>query len=254
MTDRPLRTVLVDDERLARVGMRRLLAEHPGVAVVGEADGADAARDLLAGLREAGTPADLVLLDVQMPGESGFDLLASLDPVPPAVVFVTAYDEHALRAFEVAALDYLVKPVAPARLAAALARVEAGRPAAPAPDTDGDLDDAPLGPNDRVFVKDGDRLHFVRLGDVRAFESEGNYVRLHLTDARPLALRSLAALDDRLDGRAFFRASRTHIVNLAAVVRLDDWPGGQIRLTLEGGLTVEMSRRQARAFRNRTSL
>ena len=251
MTDRPLRTVLVDDERLARVGVRRLLAAHPGVAVVGEADGAEAARDLLAGLREAGTPADLLFLDVQMPGESGFDLLASLDPVPPAVVFVTAYDEHALRAFEVAALDYLVKPVAPARLAAALARVEAGRqPAAPAPGDGG----AVLGPDDRVFVKDDDRLHFVRLGDVRAFESEGNYVRLHLPDARPLALRSLAALDERLDGRAFFRANRTHVVNLGAVVRLDDWPGGQIRVELEGGLVVEMSRRQARAFRARTSL
>ena len=249
MTDRPLRTVLVDDERLARVGMRRLLADHPGVAVVGEADGADAARDLLAGLREAGTPADLLLLDVQMPGESGFELLASLDPVPPAVVFVTAYDEHALRAFEVAALDYLVKPVAPARLAAALARVEGARPTAPPR-----ADDAPLGPDDRVFVKDDDRLHFVRLGDVQAFESEGNYVRLHLPDARPLALRSLAALDERLDGRSFFRANRTHIVNLGAVVRLDDWPGGQIRVTLEGGIVVEMSRRQARAFRARTSL
>ena len=105
-----------------------------------------------------------------------------------------------------------------------------------------------------MFVKDGEALHFVRLGDVRAFESEGNYVRLHLPDARPLALRSLAALDERLDGRSFFRANRTHIVNLGAVVRLDDWPGGQIRVTLEGGLTVEMSRRQARAFRARTSL
>ena len=250
MTDRPLRTVLVDDERLARVGMRRLMAEHPAVAVVGEADGADAARDMLAGLREAGTPADLLLLDVQMPGESGFELLASLDPVPPAVVFVTAYDKHALRAFEVAALDYLVKPVAPARLAAALARVEAARQ--PAAQTD--PDDAPLGPDDRVFVKDGEALHFVRLGDVRAFESEGNYVRLHLEGAAPLALRSLAALDERLDPRAFFRANRTHIVNLGAVVRLDDWPGGQIRVTLEGGLTVKMSRRQARAFRARTSL
>ena len=252
MTDRPLRAVLVDDERLARVGMRRLLAEHPGVAVVGEADGAAAARGLLAGLREAGTPADLLFLDVQMPGESGFDLLASLDSVPPAVVFVTAYDEHALRAFEVAALDYLVKPVAPPRLAAALARVGTSRPTASG--TGDDTSDAPLGPDDRVFVKDGDRLHFVRLGDVRAFESEGNYVRLHLPNTQPLALRSLAALDDRLDGRSFFRANRTHIVNLAAVVRLDDWPGGQIRVALEGGLTVEMSRRQARAFRDRTSL
>ena len=251
MTAHPLRTVLVDDERLARIGMRRLLAHHPGVTIVGEADGAAAARDLLAGLREAGTPADLLLLDVQMPGESGFDLIASLDPIPPAVVFVTAYDEYALRAFDCAALDYLVKPVAPSRLEAALVRVEASRRTEVPRTGPGD---ALLGPDDRVFVKDGDRLHFVRLGDVRAFESVGNYVRLHLPDAQPLALRSLTALDERLDGRTFFRANRTHIVNLGAVVRLDDWPGGQIRVELEGGLTVEMSRRQARVFRARTSL
>ncbi|HIG74387.1 MAG TPA: response regulator transcription factor [Bacteroidetes bacterium] len=248
-----LRAVLVDDERLARVELRRLLAEHPEVEVVGEAADAPAARDLLAALGEAGTPPDVLFLDIQMPGETGFDLLASLEAVPPAVVFVTAYDEHALRAFEVSALDYLVKPVAPARLAAAVARLE------PADEPPAETDRQPpeagyLTADDRVFVKDGDRLHFVRLGNVRLFESEGNYVRLYVGRETPLVLRSLNQLEERLDPAVFFRASRRHLLNLEHVTGLEDWFGGALRATLDGGETVELSRRAAQRFRERTSL
>ncbi|MEM0962836.1 MAG: LytTR family DNA-binding domain-containing protein [Bacteroidota bacterium] len=253
-----LRAVLVDDERLARVELRRLLAVHPEVQVIGEAADAPAARDLLAALAEAGTPPDVLFLDVQMPGETGFDLLASLDAVPPAVVFVTAYDEHALRAFEVSALDYLVKPVAPARLAAAVTKLEPHETSPSESPADADRQRAEtrprLGPDDRVFVKDGDRLHFVRLGDVRLFESEGNYVRLYVRDEKPLVLRSLNALESRLDPAVFFRASRQHLVNLAHVTGLEDWFGGTLRAVLDGGETVELSRRQAQRFRERTSL
>ncbi|HIL57247.1 MAG TPA: response regulator transcription factor, partial [Rhodothermales bacterium] len=243
-----LRAVLVDDERLARVELRRLLAEHPEVEVVGEAADAPAARDLLAALGEAGTPPDVLFLDIQMPGETGFDLLASLEAVPPAVVFVTAYDEHALRAFEVSALDYLVKPVAPARLAAAVARLE------PADEPPAETDRQPpeagyLTADDRVFVKDGDRLHFVRLGNVRLFESEGNYVRLYVGRETPLVLRSLNQLEERLDPAVFFRASRRHLLNLEHVTGLEDWFGGALRATLDGGETVELSRRAAQRFR-----
>ncbi|MEL6615794.1 MAG: LytTR family DNA-binding domain-containing protein [Bacteroidota bacterium] len=247
------RAVLVDDERLARVELRRLLAAHPEVEVVGEASGAPEARALLADLAEAGTPPDVLFLDVQMPGETGFDLLASLESVPPAVVFVTAYDEHALRAFEVSAADYLVKPVAPERLAAALARLapEDEDEESVAPEASGERR---LGADDRVFVKDGDRLHFVRLGDVRLFESEGNYVRLYVGRERPLVLRSLNQLEARLDPAVFFRASRKHLVNLERVADLEDWFGGAIRAVLDGGETVEFSRRQAQRFRERTSL
>ena len=249
---RPLRAVLVDDERLARVELRRLLDEHPEVEVVGEAGSAPKARELLAALGAAGTPPDVLFLDVQMPSESGFDLLASLDAVAPAVVFVTAFDEHALKAFEVSALDYLVKPVAPARLAAAVARLA---PAPPQGSTPGPESDAlPLGADDRVFVKDGERLHFVRLGDVRLFESEGNYVRLYAGAETPLVLRSLNALEARLDPAVFFRANRKHLLNLAHVVGLEDWFGGALRATLDGGETVELSRRQAQRFRERQSL
>lgn len=242
---RPLRAVLVDDERLARVELRRLLAAHDGVEVVGEAASAAAARELLARLRDDDTPADLLFLDVQMPGESGFELLERLEVVPPSVVFVTAYDAHALRAFEVSAVDYLVKPVAPARLAAALAKLPPPPTAPPA---------IRLGPDDRVFVKDGERVHFVRLGDVRLFESEGNYVRLYVGPHRPLVLRTLNGLEERLDPAVFFRANRTHLVNLVRVVQLVDEGGGQLRAELDAGETVRLSRRQSRLFRERMSL
>ncbi|MEM1055597.1 MAG: LytTR family DNA-binding domain-containing protein [Bacteroidota bacterium] len=248
-----LRAVLVDDERLARVELRRLLAAHPEVEVIGEAADAPAARDLLASLDEAGTPPDVLFLDVQMPGETGFDLLASLDAVPPAVVFVTAYDDHALRAFEVSALDYLVKPVAPARLASAIARLD-GPVDRPEPPPEADPPERRLGPDDRVFVKDGERLHFVRLGDVRLFESEGNYVRLYVGGEKPLVLRSLTQLEARLDPAVFFRASRQHLLNLEHVAQLEDWFGGTLRAVLDGGETVELSRRQTQRFRERTSL
>ena len=251
MSRATLTAVLVDDERLARVELRRLLAAHPEIEIVGEAADAPTARDLLAGLAEAGAPPDVLFLDVQMPGETGFDLLASLDAVPPAVVFVTAYDEHALRAFEVSAQDYLVKPVAPARLAGAVARL--GPPTRPTPGRQPESARR-LGPDDRVFVKDGDTLHFVRLGDVRLFESEGNYVRLYVGEETPLVLRSLSALEDRLDPAVFFRASRQHLLNLEHVARLEDWFGGTLRAVLAGGETVELSRRQTQRFRERTSL
>lgn len=251
------RAVIVDDERLARAELRRLLAAHP-LEIVGEAADAPSARALLRDLEAAGTPPDVLFLDVQMPGETGFDLLAGLEAVPPAVVFVTAYDDHALRAFEVSALDYLVKPVAPDRLARALDRL--APPALEHDPQDGDLEDdtesrsGRLRPGDRVFVKDGDRVHFVRLGDVRLFESEGNYVRLYHGAETSLVLRSLTALEGRLDPAVFFRASRKHVVNLEHVAGIDEWFGGGLRALLSGGEAVEMSRRQAQKFRDQTSL
>ena len=250
MLDRPLRAVLVDDEELARVELRTLLAPHP-VEVVGEASDADDAEALLDRLAEAGTPPDVVFLDVQMPERSGFDLLDGLDATPD-VVFVTAYDEHALRAFRVSALDYLLKPVDPAQLAAAVARV-----AARAADRPGAS--RRLGPGDRVFVKDGDRMHLVRLGDVRRFESAGNHVRLHAIgpDGRPvtpLVSRSLRALDERLDPDHFARANRTETVGLAWVVGLDEAPSGALAVRLDDGAVVEFSRRRGAALRDRLSL
>ena len=241
---RQLRVLLVDDERLARAEMRRLLVAHPHVEVVGEAASAGEARAALAALRP-----NLVFLDVQMPGESGFDLLASLDASPPAVVFTTAFDRYALDAFRVNALDYLLKPVDPERLAEALGRID------PAPTPAGSvLGPDTLGAEDRVFVRDGDRLCYVRIGDVRFVESEGNYARLVTATERPLVYRSLNHLEARLDPDLFFRASRRHLVNLRSVVRVEDGLAGRLRAVLDGDEMVELSRRQAQRFRDRMSL
>jgi len=246
----PLRTLVVDDERLARRELQRLLAPNASVEVVGEAANADEAE---AAVREHDP--DLLLLDVQMPGDSGFDLLERLDAVPH-VVFVTAYDEYAIRAFEVNALDYLVKPVEPERLESAIETVQE-RAAESSPHAVVSGEDEPrriLTAEDQVFVKDGERCWFVELADVRLFEAAGNYTRLYFDDEEPLIHRSLSYLEDRLDPDRFFRASRQHILNLAWVDDVTRWSKGKLKATLEDGAEVELSRRRSRAFREQLSL
>jgi two-component system LytT family response regulator len=247
------RALLVDDERLARQELRRLLSVHPEIEVVGEAPDAEAAR---ARVKELGP--DLLFLDVQMPGEDGFQLLESLESAVPAVIFTTAYDEFAVKAFEFNALDYLMKPVDPARLAAALARL-AERPSAPGA-TEGTAAAAERGrssrlaPEDRVFVREGDRCWFVEVKSIRLLESEGNYTRVHFDGAQPLLFRSLNAMEARLDPRVFFRANRRQIINLEWIDKIEPWFSGGLLVGLKGGPNVELSRRQAQAFRERMSL
>ena len=236
MSTRRLSVLLVDDERLARAELRRLLAAHPLVDIVGEAASAADAIAQVAKLRP-----DLLLLDVQMPGASGFDLLAALDDAPD-VIFCTAFDQYALQAFEVSALDYLQKPVQAARLATALARVGARVQAAPSP--------APR----KVFIKDGDRCWFVALEEIRLLESEGNYTRVHFAAQRPLMLRSLNQLEERLDPAQFFRANRRQIVNLALVRHVAANAADGLDLRLMDGSTVEVSRRRAQQFKAVTGL
>jgi two-component system LytT family response regulator len=246
----PLRTLIVDDERLARRELRRLLAPHDEVEVV---DGAANADEAEAAVREHDP--DLLLLDVQMPGASGFDLLERLDAVPH-VVFVTAYDEYAIQAFEVNALDYLVKPVEPERLAEAIETVQdrAGEADRQAKVTADEAPTPTLTAEDQVFVKDGERCWFVQLADVRLFESAGNYTRLYFNGHEPLIHRSLSYLEDRLDPDRFFRASRQHILNLAWVDDVTPWSKGKLKVTLEDGTEVELSRRRSKEFREQLSL
>ncbi|MDN2712037.1 LytTR family DNA-binding domain-containing protein [Janthinobacterium sp. SUN118] len=231
----PLKVLLVDDERLARAELRRLLAAHAQVDIVGEAASAAEAIAQIAKLQP-----DLLLLDVQMPGGSGFDLLAALDAAPD-VIFCTAFDQYALQAFEVSALDYLQKPVQAARLAAALVKVDARVQAAqPAPR--------------KVFIKDGERCWFVALDDIRLLESEGNYARVHFAGQRPLMLRSLNQLEERLPPAQFFRANRRQIVNLAHVASVAPNAADGLDLHLPDASVVEVSRRRAQQFKAITSL
>lgn len=234
MTGVIITAVIIDDERLARVELRRLLTAHPEVQVVGEARGAEEAVPLIGNLSP-----DLIFLDIEMPGMSGFEILERLEEVPQ-VIFTTGYDQYAIKAFEVNALDYLMKPIAPARLAAALERV---RPAQPKT--------ARL---EQVFVRDGERCWIVRLADVFLMESEGNYTRLCFGRNRPLIRRSLNSLEEQLDPAMFFRANRKQIVNLKWVEESAIGIGGALMVTLRGGTEVEISRRAAARLREVMSL
>jgi two-component system LytT family response regulator len=247
-----LRALIIDDERLARSELRRLLSQHPEVEIVGEAQNATEARRAIDDLEP-----DLLFLDVQMPGETGFDLLASLESVP-LVVFTTAYDDYALRAFEVSALDYLVKPIDPKRLTSTVERLlvvwRAGSPDRLSEESGTDHAAASLSSHDRVFVTEGERSWLVDLGTIRLFESEGNYTRVFFGQEKPLINRSLNQLEARLDERVFFRANRSQIINLKAVRDIHPWFSGRLMAELEGGQEVTLSRRRARAFRKLMSV
>ncbi len=241
-----MKALLVDDERLARNELKRLLAAHADITVAGEAVDVTDALEKAAALKP-----DLLFLDVQMPGADGFSLLEQLEPPLPAVIFTTAYDDFAVKAFEFNALDYLMKPVDPNRLAAALEKLRARGSGAPF----GGSGAAPrLTLDDKVFVREGDRCWFVPVKNIRLLESEGNYTRIHFDDHKPQLFRSLTAMEDRLDAKHFFRANRKQVINLAWVEGIEPWFSGGLLVRLKGGMKVELSRRQAQDFRERMSL
>lgn len=242
-----MKALIVDDERLARNELGRMLKNFPEVEIVGEARDADEAYEQILRVKP-----DLLFLDIQMPGRNGFQLLERLESVP-LVIFTTAFDKYALKAFEVNALDYLQKPIVPERLAAAIAKVSAPRSAlsslhsAPAARNPADADR-------QIFVRDGERCWFVTIRNIALMESEGNYTRLHFDGNRPLLLRSLTDLQERLDSRIFFRANRKQIINLRFVESIAPWPNEGYLVQLKGGFQIEMSRRQAQRFQAISSL
>jgi two-component system LytT family response regulator len=241
-----MRTLIADDERLARNELRRLLENHPGIEIIDEAANGEEAVEKINRLRP-----ELVFLDIQMPGKTGFEVLENLEEgVNPDVIFTTAFDEFALKAFEFDAIDYLLKPIEPARLEQALKKLE---------EDQSSVDDKMqvnriFGENDQVFVKDGNKYWFIRLNTVRLFESIGNYVRIYFDQNKPLLLRSLNALEERLDQNVFFRANRKHIINLRMIESIEPYFSGGILVKLKGGEKVEISRRQAVRFKELLSL
>lgn len=238
-----MKALIVDDERLARNELKRLLQVFPEIIVAGEARHADEALEMIEELRP-----DLLFLDIQMPGQNGFELLESLDYLP-IVIFTTAFDEYALKAFEVNALDYLLKPIEPRRLGAAINKaLEKMRKNSPS------QEQYPLGEDSHVFVKEGDRCWFVKLNQIRLLESEGNYTRLYFDDHKPLIPRSLNYLVARLDPTVFFRAGRKHIINLKWVDAIEQDVDGALIVKLKGAPEVKMSRRQSQKFKDMTNL
>ncbi|MFT3682924.1 MAG: response regulator [Ferruginibacter sp.] len=241
------RAIIIDDERLARNELKKLLQDFPEVEVIDEAANASEGIEKI----EALNP-DLIFLDIQMPGKTGFDMLEELDRAP-YVIFTTAYDEYALKAFEVNALDYLMKPIEPKRLADAIQKVQQVEEKEVTHQQQ-QVNRGLLTEHDQVFVKDGERCWFVKLSDVRLFESVGNYAKVFFAGNKPLILKSLNALEERLDEKTFFRANRKHIVNLRMIEKIEPYFNGGLLLELQGGEKVEVSRRQAVKFKEMMSL
>jgi two-component system LytT family response regulator len=239
-----MKVIIIDDERLARQELKSMLSTFQGVEILAECGDVKSAIESVNTMKP-----DVIFLDIQMPGKTGFDLLEELTFVP-IVVFVTAHDEFAIKAFEVNALDYLLKPVQAVRLSDTINKLQ---------NYIIEQKNAPektnvLNETDQVFVKDGERCWFVKLADVKLFESEGNYVRLYFGTSKPLILRSLNYLDERLNNKVFFRASRKHIINLQWVENIESWFNGGLLVKLRGGEQVEISRRQAVKLKEMMSL
>lgn len=242
-----MKAIIIDDERLARKELRSLLNKFHEIEIVDECANAEEAVESI-----SNNHPDLIFLDIQMPGKNGFELLNELDRVPK-VIFVTAYDDYAIKAFDVNALDYLLKPVNPERLEDAINKIMQAKSGTVIQQIQ-EEQEKKLGENDQIFIKDGEKCWFVTLKDIRMFESEGNYVRVYFNEYKPLILKSLNSLEDRLDPKSFFRANRKFIINLKWVSGIENWFNGGLQAQLKGGEKIEISRRQAAKFRDAMSL
>ena len=243
-----IRAIIIDDERLARNELKKLLMDFPEIEVISEAANASEGVEQIENLNP-----ELVFLDIQMPGKTGFEMLGELDK-SPHVIFTTAYDEYALKAFEVNALDYLVKPVEPKRLADAIQKLHLQDEREPNLPPNININRSILSEQDQVFVKDGERCWFVKLSDIRLFESVGNYAKVYFGPNKPLILKSLNSLEERLDEKTFFRANRKHIVNLRLIEKVEPYFNGGLLLEMKGGEKIEVSRRQTVKFKEMMSL
>ena len=242
-----MRAIIIDDERLARAELRKLLQEFPEVEVVDEAANAEEGIEKI----ESQQP-DLIFLDIQMPGKTGFDMLSQLERTPH-VIFTTAYDEFALKAFEVNALDYLLKPIEPKRLADAILKLQHGE-IRETKATGEFTNNSVLSENDQVFVKHPEPCSIVKQSQIRLFESVANNAKVFFAPNKPHIIKSLNALEERLDEKFFFRANRKHIVNLRLIEKIEPYFNGGLLLELKGGEKIEVSRRQTVKFKEMMSL
>lgn len=237
-----MKAIIVDDERLARQELKNLLAEYKEIEVIAECSDALDAKQKINELKP-----DIIFCDIQMPGKTGLELVEEISGMVD-VVFVTAYDEYAIKAFELNAFDYLLKPVQSERLADTIRKLSVK-------DSVVKIENVlPISENDTVFIKDGEKYWFVKLSDIRLFESEGNYVRVYFDNFRPLILRSLNSLEARLNDKQFFRASRKHIINFNFIAGVESWFNGGLNIKMKDGKEVEVSRRQAVKLKDMKSL
>lgn len=236
------KTIIIDDERLAREEVKRALKNYPEFNVVGEASNVDSAIILIEELNP-----DILFLDIHMPEKSGFDLLEELTTVPE-VVFTTAYDQYAVKAFEMNALDYLVKPLREERFSKTIEKVktELGKKT--------ELSTAILPMHQKIFIKDGEKCHFVPLTEIYFIESLENYARLYFGEDKAMIKRSLNLLAEKLDPKVFFRVNRSQMINIHYIKEIHPYFNNKLQIILITGDKVEVSSRQSVKFKNWNSL
>jgi two-component system LytT family response regulator len=237
-----IKTIIIDDERLAREEVKRALEMHQEFKIIGEASHVDEAVTLIEELKP-----DVLFLDIHMPGKSGFDLLEELT-ILPEVVFTTAYDQYAVKAFELNALDYLVKPLRDERFSKTIEKVKVEL----AKKEELKADVLPM--HRKIFIKDGENCHFIPLSEIYFIESLENYARLYFGDKKAMIKRSLNLLEEKLDSTVFFRINRSQIINTQYIKEIHPYFNNKLQITLTTGETLEVSSRQSAKFKNWNSL
>lgn len=237
-----MKAFIVEDSRLARVELNKLLEAHSNIQICGEAANP---RDALPSITQERP--ELLFLDINMPGKTGFDLLNELN-YEPKVIFITAHPDYALRSFEFATIDYLLKPVTAERLKIAIDKLES-------PNADANTNQIEtLSSKSRVLLREGEVCHWICLQEIHYFESCGNHTSVFWGKNKALIYRALSKIEERLPHEVFFRASRQHIVNINEILKVEAWFNGGYKLRLQSGAEIEVSRRHATRFKELFSL
>ncbi len=231
-----IRVIIIDDERLSREEIKQALKSYEDFILIGEAENADDAKDLI----ETKMP-DLIFLDIEMPEKSGFDLLESLENVPE-VLFITAHDQFAVQAFEVNALDYLMKPIREERFSRAIEKIrKTVKSKSAITNVPGDR---------KIFIKDGEKRFFIQLDEIYLIESLENYTRLFFQGKKAMQRRSLRQWEEMLDESIFFRINRTEIINIKYIQEVNSANDGGLEIKLKTGELLKVSKRQSVKFKN----
>ncbi len=240
-----IKAVIVEDSRLARNELKELISSQESISLVGEAENVDEGYDLIQKIKP-----ELLFLDINMPEKDGFELLEMLDEVP-LVVFTTAFDEFAIKSFEYNALDYLLKPINPKRFGESISKIKKRL----SPKSEGKGSDQHLLELDKqIFIKDGEKCWLVKVENISLFETVGNYTRVYFDGNRPLIYKSLTQIEEKLPNKVFFRANRQQLLNINHVEKVVSWFNGKLKIEMQSGEEVEISRRQSYLFKEQLSL
>ena len=238
-----LKAAIIEDSRLARNELKELLKAYKEIELIGEAENVDDGFNLINKEKP-----DLLFLDINMPEKDGFELLEMLDEVP-ITIFTTAFDEYAIKSFEYNAFDYLLKPINQKRFSRSIDRILEKENTMPRTRTQ----DRGMSLDKQIFIKDGEKCWLVKIKNISFFEIVGNYTRVYFEANKPLIYKSLAQIEEKLPSDVFFRANRQQIININHVKKVVSWFNGKLKIEMNSGEEIEISRRQSYVFKEQLS-